>query len=219
MQANSYALNLINFPFDSPPRAFEFIDISTRFVEAYGLSHLKRIASIAFALIILLNTMGYYCLFLGLHLRNDIAMSRAMDSDRYNPSNAITIKVPVSIPYMPDQADFDRVEGQFEYNGELYRLVKQRYAKDTLTVVCIRDTEHKKINLALSDYVKTFTDKATDTTPASKTTFTFIKDYLPISFGVTSATEGWTLQLLHNTNYQGLIPTFTASIIHPPEKG
>ncbi len=162
--------------------------------------------------------MGYYCVFLGLHLRNDIAMSRAMDSDRFNPSNIITISVAVSIPYMPDQADFDRVDGEFEHNGELYRLVKQRYAKDTLTVVCIRDTEHKKINRALSDYVKTFSDKATDTTPASKTTFSFIKDYLPISFEVTSETEGWTLQLLRDTSYQSLIPTFTASIIHPPER-
>ncbi len=162
--------------------------------------------------------MGYYGVFLGLHLKNDIAMSRAMDSDRYGSLNTITIKVAVSIPYMPDQADFDRVDGQFEHNGELYRLVKQRYAKDTLTVVCIRDTEHKKINLALSDYLKTFTDNAKDTTPTSKTTFTFIKDYLPISFGVTSETQGWELQLLNNPNYKRLTPTFTASIIHPPER-
>jgi hypothetical protein len=179
---------------------------------------LKRITSIAFVFIILLNTMGYYGVFLGLHLKNDIAMSKALDADIYDQSNTITLKVPVSIPYMPDQPGFDRVDGQFEHNGELYRMVKQRYAKDTLTVICVKDIEHRNINLALSDYVKTFTDKASDTKPASKATISFIKDYLPISFELNSATEGWAMQVLHNSNYQSLVPTFSSSIIHPPER-
>lgn len=162
--------------------------------------------------------MGYYGVFLGLYLKNDIAKLKALDADIYDQSNAITLKLAVSMPYMPDQSDFDRVDGQFEHNGELYRMVKQRYAKDTLTVVCVKDAEHKKIDLALSDYVKTFTDKSTDTQSASKTTISFIKDYLLISFELDSATEGWTSEVLYNSNYQTLIPTFTASIIHPPER-
>lgn len=201
-----------------PALIFEFLDISFRFVELYGPTRLKRITSIAFVLIILFNTMGYYGVFLGLHLKNDIAMSKALDSDLYDRSNTITLKVSVSIPYMVDQPDFERVDGQFEHNGELYRMVKQRYAKDTLTVVCVKDMEHKKIDLAISDYVKTFTDKAPDTKPTSKTTITFIKDYLPISFKINSATEGWALRVLHNSYYQMLIPTFSASIVHPPER-
>jgi hypothetical protein len=162
--------------------------------------------------------MGYYGVFLGLHLKNDIAISKALDADTYDPSNTITLKVAVAIPYMPDQPDFNRVDGQFKHNGELYRMVKQRYAQDTLTIVCVKDTEHKKIDLALSDYVKTFSDKATDTKPASKAAISFIKDYLPISFELNSATEGWAIEVLRNSNYQSLIPTFSSSIIHPPEK-
>ena len=162
--------------------------------------------------------MGYYGVFLGLHYQNDRAMSEALDSDIYDQSHTITLKVPVSIPYMPDQPDFERVNGQFEHNGELYRLVKQRYAKDTLTVVCVRDTEHKKIDRALADYVKTFTDKPTDTRPASKIAIKFIKDYLPIAFKIGSATEGWSLPVTHNSHYRNLIPTFSSSIVHPPER-
>lgn len=179
---------------------------------------MRRIVSISFVLIILLNTLGYYGVFLGLHYQNDVAMSRALDSDNYDQSKTITIKVPLSIPYMPDQTDFDRVSGEFEHNGELFRLVKQRYAKDTLTVVCVKDTQHKKIDLALSDYVKTFTDKPTDTKSTSKLTINFIKDYLPMAFSINSATEGWVLQVTQNSRYQNLIPSFSASIIHPPER-
>jgi hypothetical protein len=177
----------------------------------------KRIVSLGFVAIVLLNTMGYYGVFLGMHYQNDLAMSKALDTNNYDTLNAVTLKVPVSIPYKPDQSDFERVEGQFEHNGELYRMLKQRYANDTLTVVCIRDTEHKKIDLALSDYVKTFTDKP-DTKPAGKVSINFIKDYLPISFQIKSATEGWTLPVTHNSFYKSLISNFSASFVHPPER-
>ena len=181
-------------------------------------TRLKKVASIALVCIILLNTIGYFGVFMGLHLSNNVRMSRALDSDHYDPSNAITLRVPVSLPYMPDQSEFERVHGQFKHNGELYRLVKQRYAKDTLTVVCVKDTKHKQIDQALSDYVKTITDKHTDPTPTSKTVISFIKDYLPTSFEVGSATEGWTLGVSHGSYYKMLFPTFAASIIHPPER-
>jgi len=163
--------------------------------------------------------MGYYVVFLGLQYQNDLTMSKALDADIYNQSNTITIKIPVSVPYMPDHPDFERVDGQFKHNGELYRMVKQRYANDTLTIVCVRDTEYKKIDLAFADYTRTFSDTATDSKPASKVTFSFIKDYLPISFEINSATHGWVLRVTHNSHYRNLIPTFFPSIIHPPEKG
>lgn len=161
--------------------------------------------------------MGYYGVFLGLHLKNDIAMSKALDADIYDPAETITLKVAVTIPYMPDQPDFDRVNGQFEHNGELYRMVKQRYAKDTLTIVCLKDTEHKNIDIALSDYVKAFTDKASDK-PTSKTTISFIKDYIPMSFEIGSVTEGWSLTIKHYSHYLSISSTFSTSIVHPPER-
>lgn len=179
---------------------------------------MKRIISIAFVLIVVLNTMGYYGVFLGLHLRNDLAMSEALDANIYDESNTVTIKVVVSIPYAADQSEFERVNGQFKHNGDLYRMVKRKYAQDTLTVVCLKDTEHKKIEGALTDYVKTFSEKANDTKPTGKTTISFIKDYLPISIAINSVTEGWALRVRHNLHYQSLIPTFSASIIHPPER-
>ena len=179
---------------------------------------MKRIIPIALVLILLLNTMGYYGIFLGLHYRNDIAMSKALDSDTYDQSKTITLKIPVSLPYMPDQSGFERVHGQFEHNGEMYRMVKQRYAKDTLTVVCLKDTEHKKIDLALTDYVKTFTDNASDSKSTLNITVSFLKDYLPISFSIKSATKGWASPVVYSSQHWSLLPAFLSSIAHPPEK-
>jgi hypothetical protein len=178
----------------------------------------KRILSIALVAILLLNALGYYGVFMGLHHKNDVAMKQSLDSESYDLSNTITIRIHVSIPYMTDQTDFERVDGKIEHDGTLYRKVKQRYADDTLTVVCIRDTQYRQINQALADYVKTFTDKAPDSKPGSKTTLNFLKDYLPTQLSIRSFSAGWSSSLSLSSACKTFVPTFTTSIIHPPER-
>ena len=63
--------------------------------------------------------------------------------------------------------------------GEFYRLVKQKYQNDTLFIVCIKDQASKRIQQAVTDYAKTFTDKPIDTKHNGKANFNFVKDYLP----------------------------------------
>lgn len=162
--------------------------------------------------------MGYYGVFLGLQYRNDTAMTKMLDADQYNASQTVTIKLPVSIPYMNDNTDFERVDGKFEHQGEHYRLVKQKYANDTLTVVCVKDVENKRIDQALSNYVETFSDKAAHQNETSKVTVNFIKDYLPQVFSLKSISSGWEIDVAQYGFYIHLIPSFIVSVVHPPER-
>ena len=34
---------------------------------------------------------------------------------------------------------YERVNGEFEHNGEFFKLVKQKLENDTLNIVCIKD--------------------------------------------------------------------------------
>jgi len=179
---------------------------------------LKRFFSIVFIVLLFLNAIGYYGVFLGLYHQNDVAMNRVFDSDNYSGLQLVTIHIPVSIPYLFDQTDFERAQGEFEHEGEFYRLVKQRYSNDTLTVICVKDYTHKKINHALKDYVKTFGDLQSDSKSTSKITVNFLKDYLSQVFSLYTASYGWVYNLQHSSDYGMLIPTFSASIIHPPER-
>jgi hypothetical protein len=165
-----------------------------------------------------MNTLGYYGVFLGLQYQNSAALTRQLDADQYDPSQTVTFQVPLSVPYMYNDADFKRADGLFEHNGEFYRLIKQKYADDVLTVVCIRDSETKRINEAMSDYVMTFTDTAGDDSQGTTLTVSFIKDYISQTFSIVTTSSGWQTDVV-NDNYAGnLIPTFTASVIHPPER-
>jgi hypothetical protein len=163
--------------------------------------------------------MGYYGVFLGLQYQNNSAMRQSFDANQYDESQSIRIKVPLTIPYMSDNDDFQRVDGIFEHQGEFYRLVKQKYAQDTLTVICVRDNTNKKIHQALSNYVKSFSDNPADQQQNSKLTISFIKDYFPQTFSLKTDTDGWQRDVIKNTRPGDMASTFVTSVTHPPERG
>jgi hypothetical protein len=162
--------------------------------------------------------MGYYGVFLGLQYQNDVAMTRQLDSDQYDESQAVTFRIPLSVAYVGDDQDFKRVTGKFEHNGEFFRLVKQKYANDTLTIVCVRDAKDKRIQQELSKYVKTFSDTPAEQGQNSKLSVSFIKDYIAGNFSIQAITVGWQMDVINNSVDANFIPTFTASILHPPER-
>ncbi len=164
----------------------------------------------------LLSTMGFYGVFVGLKYRNDIRMSKALHSGEYAEEITITFKIPMSIPYVPDQVDFVSVDDKFEHNGELYRMIKRKYASDTLTVVCMTDPEYKKINLALTTYLKTFTQQEQESQQTAKAV-NFIKDYLPSDFSIITGSAGWSLDLVMITPSLSILSEHSTLISQPPE--
>lgn len=145
-------------------------------------------------------------------------MTERFDSEQYSESETITIEVPMSLPYGSDSMDFERVDGEFEYDGQHYRLIKQRYYKDTLYVVCVPDIYNKHISEAMHNYAKTFTDKPTGSHEQSKVPANFIKDYICQTFSIGNASCGWQRNISKNFFLIILITDFHPSIIHPPER-
>jgi hypothetical protein len=76
-----------------------------------------------------------------------------LDAETYSSEDAIVLTVPLALPY-PVQGNFQRIDGDFEYEGESYRLVKQKLENDTLFIVCIKDKENTRIAAAYSDFTK-----------------------------------------------------------------
>src|SRR6185312_15247852 len=97
---------------------------------------LKRLFSLALILIVLLNTMGYYVIFISLQYKHDAAIIKKLDTNHYDAFQTVTLKLPMSVPYRINEESFTRVDGVIEHKGEHYRLVKQKYTNDTLTVIC-----------------------------------------------------------------------------------
>jgi hypothetical protein len=168
--------------------------ILSKFFHTYGglfPKALKRIISILLVFLLLFNTLGFYGLLQGLRYKTAIDLAQRLDNNRYSKEETILLKIPVAVPYQMDSEDYERVDGEFEHQGEFYRLVKQKYQNDTLFMVCIKDHASKRIEQALTDYVKTFTDKPADRQHTGKNFISFIKDFLPTSIKITTTSKGW----------------------------
>lgn len=177
----------------------------------------KKIGSVVLVLLVLLNVLGYYGIFMGLDYQNNRSMLKKLDAGIYDGQDEITIKFPLAIPYLSDAADFERVDGRFEHEGQVYRKVRQRYSQDTLTVVCVKDHTGTQLHQALKSYLKTFSDKHADSGQTSKTSFTLIKAYFTSLLHLESRATGWHCGLSTVRTDVAFIPSFSASIIHPPE--
>ncbi len=144
-------------------------------------------------------------------------MNAKLDAHEYDESQAITLELPMNVPYLNDDVEFERIDGVFEYKGESYRMVKQKYAKGVLMLVVIKDTENKRINEAIQDFVMSFAESGNDD-QGPGLTISFIKDYIPQTFSILTTSFGWQSDVVNNMATNDLIPTFTASVIHPPER-
>ena len=161
--------------------------------------------------------VGYYGLFFGLRYANDREMQEKLDADAFDTSETITIAVPIAIPYMVDSRTFERVDGKVEHNGASYRLLKQRFERDTLYMVCVKDVQDERIDQALARFVKTFTDRPQDDSHQTKTFSTFIKDYVAQTFSIRTLALGWQQQRVDKPVVVATLADYHPSITHPPK--
>ncbi len=165
----------------------------------------------------LLNAVGFYGVFLGLQLKDDQEANEKLDDDQYRDDAAITFKIPLTVPYASDNKDFERVTGKFEHEGEVYRLVKQKLYRDTLHIVCIKDSHSKNINQALTDYVKTFADHPINSKQSSKSIQLLTKDYLLTGTVIESQSLGWNKPVTHSDFKEDSISFLRNKIKYPPK--
>jgi len=168
-------------------------------------------------LLFLLNVLGYYGVLVGLQLKNKQSLQAQFDSDEYERQHEVTIKVPLTIPYATDSKDYSRVDGEFEHQGEIYRMVKQKLQRDTLYIVCVKDATSKDIKQALAEYVKSFTDKPASEKNQSKNLQTLIKDYIATSTVLQTRNTGWSYAV-EQSDVVIFFSSWTSQSTSPPPK-
>jgi hypothetical protein len=177
----------------------------------------RRLVTLILLVLFLLNIIGYYGVFVGLRLSNQLSLQRQFDSENYQ-NQEVTIKVPIAIPYAVDSKTYERVDGEFEHEGQVYRLVKQKLQSDTLYIVCIKDNRAQKINQVLADYVKSYTDKPFSAKQNAKSISVFSKDFLSTTTSVESIALGWKSTSTYLARKSDLYQfNFNRHIVQPPE--
>ncbi|GAC1426037.1 MAG: hypothetical protein NVS9B7_28110 [Flavisolibacter sp.] len=106
---------------------------------------MTKTAAILLLTILGFNLIGYKLLFDYLQNTNDELVQLALDKNNFNDSDLITLKIPISLPYITDYKDFERVDGEVTINGIFYRYVKRKVENGELILMCLPD--RKKMEL------------------------------------------------------------------------
>jgi hypothetical protein len=102
--------------------------------------------------IFLFNVAGYHVVFWALRSQAKSDLLHRLDADAYSSEAVVVLTIPVSLPYPVHDVEYERANGEVEYLGEYYQLVKQKVENDTLFMVCIKDHQQKRLDRTMSEY-------------------------------------------------------------------
>lgn len=177
---------------------------------------MKRLIAIVVLHVFLLNVMGYYGVLLGLKVQAGEQLSEMLDSDMYDLGGSVTFKIPLTVPYGVNSENYQPVSGQFEKDGVVYRMVKQRFHDDTLYIVCIKDEASSELNNALTEIAQSFAGQSDD--GAQKTAPQgLIKDFMCMMVNLSSLGTGWQAEVIMASAPRYFFDSYFSSIIHPPD--
>ncbi len=130
--------------------------------------HLKKLSAILLLIIFLFNTVGYRLLISFVQNRTDEAMEARLDQGNYNDDELLAIRIPVNMPYQTNQSGYERVNGEINFQGKLYKYVKRIVQNDTMTLMCIPHEEKAKLQESANNYFGGVNDLAGNTSNNSK---------------------------------------------------
>ena len=84
-------------------------------------------------------------------------LSQKIDEESIDEAEIFEIKIPLTLPYPLQSSGFERHNGRFEYKGEYYEMVKQKYESDVLTIVCVKDSVSKELENVIDSISETTT--------------------------------------------------------------
>ncbi len=115
---------------------------------------LKKLSAILLLGLFLFNAAGYRVWFYYAQQQADIQMIASLDQDEYNAADLITIKIPINLPYQSNWKEFERVDGEVNIEGKIYKYVKRKVQDGELVLLCLPDKNKTRLTTAKDEFFK-----------------------------------------------------------------
>lgn len=120
---------------------------------------MKKASTIFLLIVFLIYQAGFYLFYLTLKHHNEEVWQGNLNLKDLK-SRIIEKSIPITFAYQPDQTEFLSVMKSIEVNGQYYRVIMQRYAKDTLHVFYMVDDQRQNLHASLRDWVDTISQQS-----------------------------------------------------------
>ena len=115
---------------------------------------LKKIIPILLILVFLFNLVGYRFVTEYLQHRADKQLKNQLDSNIFDETQLVEIKIPLNLPYQSNWAGYQRYDGALELEGVLYQYVKRKVSNDTLYLLCIPNMQKMRLETVKNELFK-----------------------------------------------------------------
>ena len=119
---------------------------------------MRKTAAILLIGVFAFNLFGYRMAYDFMAVRSDFLLEKALDENRYEDQELISIKQPLQLPYYTNSEIFDRISGEVEIDGSTYRYVKYRIYNDSIEMLCIPHAQKTKLINARDGYAGNISD-------------------------------------------------------------
>lgn len=124
-----------------------------------------RQASALFLLFVFgLYHLGYYGFYLIANYQSDNYWNGVTLQAELDEEVLLHAVIPLAIPYQQNQTEYQPANGKVEIDGRYYRVVRQKYANDTLHVIYTADALRQGIERSIDKWIASILP-----TPASDT--------------------------------------------------
>jgi hypothetical protein len=182
---------------------------------------LKKTAAILFTTILLFNIIGYELISNYIQLQSDLNLQTKLDDELYNDDELVAFKLPLSIPYNNSSKEFERVDGEVNVKGVIYKYVKRRIYQDTLEVLCIVNKDKMQLQSAKDQFFQLCYDLKHSSSAKKNNTPSVVKN-IPLEYCETINPLNISALFPEQIKYSALLSTQLTAVwlplaIKPPE--
>jgi len=112
---------------------------------------LKKLSAILLLIVFFFHLVGYRALFFTLEQQWEQKVQIAFDNQDYDEADLVMITTPLMLPYVTDTKDFQRVDGEINVNGKVYRYVKSKVENGEYVLLCLPDQYQQKLEKGKRD--------------------------------------------------------------------
>jgi hypothetical protein len=96
-------------------------------------------------IVLIFNIGGYMLLFQYFIKHSDDYANEQISKGLYKPDELVEIKVPVNLPNINEQQDFEAIAGQVKLSDNDYNYVAIKMTRDTMFLMCIPNYEKTRL--------------------------------------------------------------------------
>ncbi len=179
---------------------------------------MKRICSLFFLCLIVFNTIGYYGLFVLIQQQLTTPILQKIETNLNELGGNLIFVIPMELPYGSSSEEYTGADGEIIYEGDVYRLVRQKFYHNMLYVVCVKDDRSSEIRGTMADYSKLFSGQQAEHTDSNIKIINSLSKYYTLNdHKVCQIAECWYIVFDHSQYSDLYCYSNSTSVFHPPQ--